>query len=67
MSKLFVYNPTCIKELDGCWHAVKVDGQLVAWPGLNVYNKLIELNRIVPEHLQHFGTLPPLPDEDAEI
>ena len=33
MSK-FMYNPTCIKEQDGCWHAVKIDGELVAWPVL---------------------------------
>lgn len=71
--EIFKYNPVCIKEVEGCYHAVKVNnGKLEAWPGSQLYIHLKSLNRDIPEHLQHYSdtcdnNLPPLPDEDDEL
>ena len=66
------YNPNCIDVVEGCWHAVKVGDKLQAWSGIELYKKLVELGRDVPQHFQHYanvtkGDLPPLPDEENEL
>lgn len=67
----FLYNPTCIKEIEGCYHAVRIDSlPLEAWPGSQLYIHLKNLGRDIPAHLQHYKetcdaeSLPELPDED---